>query len=667
MTAFLFGGDYSPEQWRHSPEILNRDIELMKEAGCTVMTLGVFSWAVLESKEGCYDFSFLDETIDRLYKNGISVILSTPSAAMPRWLAKKHPEALRTDENGFRELGARRALHCPSSKVYRSKVANINEQLAKRYGNHPAVKLWHVSNEYQGCCYCDNCRDGFREWLKKKYNNDLELLNRTLWNEFWSSSFSDWDEIYPPVPKSRSYGSGLYLEWRRFTSELTVDFMNEEAKPLRRYAPNIPVTTNFHGELNDLDYYRFKNDVDIISWDIYPHWHENSVEEEGIKAAFKYDLCYSFKNKPFYLMENTPGCANFESPNIIKRPGMNILASVQAMAHGADMIGFFQWRQGRGGYEKTHSAFVDHSGRNDTRKFRELSQLGALLEKSEEICGTHRTADVAIIYDWENRWALDNVIAFGGTEKKYLETCLKHYAYFAENGINVDVVSQDSDISKYKLVIAPMLYLLKHSAAEHLRKYVENGGTLVSTYITGVVDENDLCRLGGFPGEELRDVFGIWVEETDSLTPGMTNNVHADGVDYEAVDYCEYIHTAGAQTLAAFTEDYCAGMPAVTKNTFGKGTAYYIGFRDNGDYLHCLYDIITADTDHYSPADGVFANTRFSDSAEYLFIQNFRETSAEINIPSGFCTLDGTPAPEKAAINGYGVMILKKQHRSDSL
>ncbi len=660
--VFLLGGDYSPEQWQDYPEILEKDIALMKQAGCNVMTLGMFAWSVLEKTEGNYDFSFLDEAIERLYAGGISVILGTPSAAMPYWLAKKYPEAARVDENMMREACVPRAFFCPSSPVYRQKVRAINEQLAKRYGNHPAVILWHISNEYQGIgCYCENCQNKFREWLKKKYNNDLNLLNKTLWNDFWSGNFSSWDEIDIPKPKSRTYGTGLYLEWKRFTTELYVDFMCAEAEPIRRFSPNIPITTNFHGCFFDLDYHKFKDYVDIISWDIYPRWHSNNVIDEAVKAGFTYDMCRSFLHKPFYIMENTPNVANFETPNTTKRPNMNILSSVQAVGHGADMIGYFQWRQSRGGYEKTHGAIVDHSGRDDTRIFKEICNLGKLLAENKEICGTSQKADVAIIYDWETRWTLDNIVAFGGKNKKYLDTCLKHYAYFRRNNIDVDIIGQDSDISKYKIVIAPMLYLIKHSTIERFCEYTKNGGTLVATYITGIADENDMCYLGGFPADELKDVFGIWAEETDSLKSGITVKVRADEEEFEAVDYCEYIHSVTADIIATFESDYFKGMPAALRNSYGKGTAYYIGFRDNGKYLNHFYDKITHEFEHYSPADGVFASKRFSDDAEYLLLQNFNAENTTVKIPPDYCAPDGRPMPETFDIPGYGVKILKNR------
>lgn len=661
-SYFLLGGDYSPEQWQSNPEILKKDIELMQQAGCNVMTLGMFAWSVLEKAEGKYDFSFLDEAIERLHSNGINVILGTPSAAMPNWMAKKYPEVLRVDENLVRDPGVRRALFCPSSPIYRRKVSEINKQLAIRYGKHPAIILWHISNEYQSAdCYCENCQKNFRKWLKNKYNSDLDLLNKTLWNTFWSNNFSDWNEVEIPNPKSRTYNSGLYLEWKRFSTDNYIDFMNFEVESIKKYSPDVPITTNFHGNHNDLDYHRFKTCVDIISWDIYPHWHSRDIIDEAVHAGFTYDMCRSFLNKPFYIMENSPSTACFGETNSVKRPGMNILSSLQAIGHGADMIGYFQWRQSRGGQEKAHSAIIDHSNRNDTRIFKEICHLGNLLKTNHEICGTSQNAEVAIIYDWESFWTLDNLYAYSGSDKNYLETCLRHYSYFRRNSITVDIVSQDADISQYKIVIAPMLYLTHNSTIDHFCEFVKNGGTLVSTYISGIVDDNDNCYFGGFPGNELKNLFGIWVEETESLPKGTIIKVCSNEKTFDAVDYCEYIHANTAKPIATFKSNYLTDMPASLFNKFGDGIAYYIGFRDTGEYLNHFYDDITKSLPHYSPGDGVFSNTRYSDNYEYLILQNFNAESTNVKIPEGFTDIHGRDVAENFDIAGYGVKILKKQ------
>lgn len=635
-------------------------MRLMKKTGCNFMSVGIFSWAVIEKEENSFDFSFLDRIMDTLHQNGIGAVLATPSAAMPNWLYKKYPEVLRTDEHYVRKTQAMRADNCKTSVIFREKVHKINEMLAKRYKNHPALKMWHVSNEYHDICYCEYCRKAFRDWLRKKYNNDLDLLNKKLWNNFWSASYSSWDEIEPPIEGGRHCGSGLYLEWRRWQTVQTIDFFRNEAEPLRRITPSVPITTNFHGDLSDVDYRLFKDEVDVISWDIYPQWHSGDDIYTSSEASFVYDLCRSIKDKPFLIMENTPSAMSIPSINKAKKPGMNILSSMHTIGHGADMIGFFQWRKGLGGYEKMHGAIVDHSGRDDTRIFKEVEKLGGLISQMGEICGSKTKSEAAIIYDWECRWTLDKVYAYNAADKKYKETCIKHYDYFCRHGISVDVIGQTQYFSQYKIIVAPMLYLCRSDTIKRLEEYVRNGGILVMTYISGICDEHDLCYYGGYPGGDLKKVFGIWAEETDVLLPEETNAVIYDGKTYTAKDYCEIIHADTAKPLAYFGSGWYKDMPAVTENNYGSGKAFYIGFRDSEDFIEDFYNKITADIKRLDPPEGVRMSERYSDDSQYLFIQNFNTTAAAVNIPKGFVTIDGKSVPETYELKGYETMVLKK-------
>lgn len=660
QTKIYFGGDYNPEQWLDKPHILEEDMRLMKKAGCNVMSIGIFSWSLIEKQENIYDFSFLDMIMDMLCRNGIGAILATPSAAMPNWLAKKYPEVLRTDENYVRDIALMRTRHCPTSKIYREKVHKINELLAERYKNHPALKMWHVSNEYFGSCYCEQCKEAFRQWLKKKYNGDLDLFNKKMWNSFWSSYCSDWDEIDPPVPSSRTYGSGLLLEWKRFSTEQTIDFFRNEAEPLKRITPDIPITTNFHGDLSDIDYRRFANEIDCVSWDIYPHWHEKNDAFVSSEASFVYDICRSMKHKPFLIMENTPGAISTPDVNKPKKPGMNILSAMHAVSHGADMIGYFQWRKGLGGYEKMHGAIVDHSGRDDTRIFKEISELGEMLSQLDDICASETKSEVALIYDWECRWTLDNVYAYNGKNKEYKETCIRHYDCLQRLGISVDIISQTQDFSQYKMIIAPMFYLAHNETLQKLEEYVKNGGTLVMTYLSGICDDYDLCYYGGFPAGVLKDVFGIWAEETDALTPDERNTVIAGDKTYMAKDLCELIHTTTADAIALFDSDYYKGMPAVTKNNYGCGTAYYIGFRDDSDYLRDFYSAVTGDIEKLILPEGVKAAKRYSENYEYLFIQNFNTNETTVEVDDGYSLSDGTTSEKTVKLKPYGTCTLKK-------
>ena len=270
----LHGGDYNPEQWLQSPEILDEDMRLMKEAGCNVVSIGIFSWAMLEPSEGVYDFSWLDNVMDRLAENNIYALLATPSASRPAWMSEKYPEVLRVQPDRVRVLHGRRSNHCYTSRIYREKTRQINEKLAERYKNHPALIMWHVSNEYGGECHCELCREAFREWLKNKYHNDLNELNLAWWTAFWGHTYSSWSQIEPPNTYNGEIGiHGLVLDWKRFVTAQTIDFMKNEIEPLRRITPDIPLTSNFMGAYPGLDYWRFAPYLDVISWDSYPQWH----------------------------------------------------------------------------------------------------------------------------------------------------------------------------------------------------------------------------------------------------------------------------------------------------------------------------------------------------------------------------------------------------------
>lgn len=668
FAHIFYGADYNPEQWKDTPQILDEDMRLMKLAHVNSLSMGIFSWSELEPEEGKYDFSFLDAMMDRIYKNGGRVVLATPSGARPRWLAQKYPEVLRTREDRVKMLYGERHNHCFTSPVYREKTAAINRLLAERYKDHPALIVWHISNEYGGECHCPLCQEAFRSWLKRKYEGDLDRLNFQWWSTFWSHRYTSWDQVESPSSIGDTILHAQNLDWKRFVTDQTTDFMLNEIAPLRELTPDIPVTTNMMGTYEHLNYWKMAEKLDLISWDSYPMWHSTDDDSKiASDVAFMQDLNRSFKQKPFMLMESTPSTVDWCDYAKLKRPGMNKLSSIQAVAHGADAVHYFQWRKSRGSNEKFHGAVVDHCGHENTRVFREVSELGTLLEKLDGVVGTNTNSEVAIIYDWENRWALDDTKGFHRPDKKYLQTCLTHYRTFWENGVNVDIIDMNQDLSKYKLVIAPMLYMTPQSVIDRLKAYVENGGTLVGTYMTGLVNENDLCYLGGFPGGGLMDVFGIWAEETDTLYPQDRNAaVMTDGRVYEICDYCEVIHPAqDTDTLATYQQDYYQGMPALCKHSYGNGTAYYIAFRDTGAFTKDFHTGLIAELQLEKAVQelpyGVTAHTREGDGQTYLFVENYNRAQANVHIDYDYTDLE-TGTNGKAGVlklEPYGVKILE--------
>nr|WP_300839304.1 beta-galactosidase [uncultured Acetatifactor sp.] len=528
IGGFVHGGDYNPEQWLDRPDILEQDVELMKKASINSASVGIFSWSVLEPQEGKYDFDWLAQIIDRLYENGIYTVLATPSGARPAWLDAKYPEAMRVNQMGMREHHGGRHNHCMSSPVYREKVALIDRKLAERFGSHPGVIMYHISNEFSGECYCDHCITKFRKYLREKYDNDIEKLNRAWWTFFWSHRYNDFDQIEPPFVHGETSVMGLNLEWKRFTTWNTNDFMKAEADVLHSVTPHIPVTANLMRMFGGLDYRKMAPHMDVVSWDNYPPFHNDweTLEDTAFETAFQHALMRSLKRGiPFMMMESAPGLVNWQNVNKVKRPGIHRLACLQAVACGSDSVQYFQWRKGRGSYEQFHGAVVDHIGTDDTRIFREVAEVGELLRQIAPAAGTLVKTRAAMLFDWDNRWAIEDMQGLGRNTKKFEQTCIGIWKEFFRLGVDMDIVGSDEDLDCYDLVVAPMLYMLQPGTAQNLKAFVERGGQLLATYLCGYVDSEQLCYLGGFPGDGLKDLFGIVSEEIDSLYPTDRNGI----------------------------------------------------------------------------------------------------------------------------------------------
>lgn len=656
---FLHGADYNPDQWLAYPEVLAQDPEMMHDAHCNCMSVGIFSWAMLEPKEGEYHFEELDYFIENLASKGVKTILATPSAARPRWLAEKYPEVRRVNKSSVREQYNTRHNYCYTSPIYREKTAAIDRLLAERYGNNPNVILWHISNELGGECHCELCQNAFREWLKKKYDNNLNKLNHAWWSSFWSHTVTDWEQIHSP----RDHGepdiimTGLYLDWRNFVTYQTTDFMKMEIDTIRSVCPHIPVTTNMMWTPQNIDYHYLKDYIDVVSWDSYPSWHEPDNVRCAVDTAFNHDYFRSLKHKPFLLMESTPSNTNWQAVSKLKRPGMHRLASLQAIAHGSDSVQYFQWRKGRGGSEKFHGAVIDHNGKASGRVFDDVKQVGIALEKLDEICGTKTNARVAIIFDHKNSWAISNASGFINADKKYVKTCLQHYKSFWKRGVDVDVISTGEDLTGYDLVVMPMLYSLTQEQIDRIESYVAGGGTAVATYATGYVDDTDLCYLGGFPGNQLKDVFGLTADEIDSLYEADKNAVLWDGNSYDVVDYCELITPTTAEVLGTYEKDFYAGVPAVLKNSYQKGTAYYIGCRDTGALTDKLYEQLLRDLKikTYDLPEGVTISSR----EQYLFVQNFNDYEVSVELAGMFKNMEtGERYNGTICLNPFDIVVL---------
>lgn len=672
VNALLHGADYNPEQWAHMPGIVDKDVMMMQQAHCNVMSVGIFSWAMLEPEEGRYDFGWLDNVLEKLQAKSIKVFMATPSGARPAWMSQKYPEVLRVGRDRVPALHGGRHNHCMTSPVYRQKVQAINSELAARYAHHPAVIGWHISNEYGGECHCDHCQTAFRGWLQRRYGT-LEQLNHAWWSNFWSHTYTDWSQVVSPSPQGEASIHGLNLDWRRFMTDQVTDFCAQEIKPLKAVNPQLPATTNFMEYFYDYDYWKLSQVLDFISWDSYPTWHNEQDETRlACYTAMYHDLMRTLKQgKPFVLMESTPGATNWQPTSKLKKPGMHILSSLQAVAHGADAVQYFQWRKSRGSVEKFHGAVVDHVGHLDTRIGREVTELGRMLAAMTPVLGSRVEAKVAIIFDWESRWAMDNAQGPRNIGLHYERTVTEHYQTFWEQGVAVDVINADSDLSGYSLVIAPMLYMVRDGFAERVEQYLRQGGQFVASYWTGIVNESDLCHLGGFPGP-LRPLLGIWAEEIDSLTDEESNGVRALkgnqlGLQgpYQARELCEHIHLEGATALAVYESDFYADQPAVTVNAVGDGQAWYIASRNDQTFHRDFYGaLITRLALPRALAvdlpPGVTAHRRTDGEQSFIFLQNFSARRHQVALPAGLSDLiDGTPLTGALTLPPWGCRVLR--------
>ena len=674
----LHGCDYNPEQWLQYPEILEQDAWLMQKAHMNCMSVGIFAWAALEPEEGVYTLDWLAEVIDRLYRHGIYTVLATPSGAKPVWMAQKYPEIRRVRPDRTREMQGGRHNHCYTSPVYREKVRAINTKLAERFGRHPGVILWHISNEIQGECHCDLCRAAFRDWLRSRYGT-LDALNQAWWTAFWSHTYTDWEQIDPPSPLGETNIHGLNLDWKRFCTLQTRSFFENEIAPIKAVNPNIPVTMNLMGFYDGIDYWKMLPVLDAVSWDSYPTWHTQPDGDETYNAfwadAFS-DMCRSMLGKPFLLMENTPSQTNWHDVCRPKGWGFHRLTAVANLAHGADSIQYFQWRQSRGCSEKFHGAVMTHANRSDTRVFQEVAGVGAMLEKLDALCGAKTPAKAAILYDIESHWAVNDAKGPRNAGIGDTDLFFRFYMPFWEAGIPVDIVNADMDFSGYHLLCVPMLYLLRGDTAKRLRDYVRQGGTLILTLHTGVVDEHDLCFMGDTPGLGLAELAGIRFLETDPLYDGQYETAEIVKKPFPLSDsyrcerLCERIAAEGAEVLGVYADDNpCMphGLPCLTRNAFGRGICYYLAAFPEERFLRDLLLSIAASLGVEPPLPaalphGVVTTSRVAkDGTEFFFVMNWTREKQSIRLPFPLRDAETGRVYENALpLAPYGAMILNR-------
>ncbi|MEX0428069.1 beta-galactosidase [Nocardioides sp. DS6] len=617
-----FGADYNPEQWPE--EVWAEDVALMREAGVTMVSLGIFSWALLEPEPGRFDLGWLDRVLTLLHEGGIAVDLATATASPPPWFLQAHPEAALVDRAGVRRAFGSRQAYCASSPAFREAATRLAGVMAQRYADHPAVVMWHVSNEYADHnwhCYCDVSAAAFRDWLQARYGT-LDALNAAWATAFWSQRYTAWEQLQPP--REVSYNSfanpGQQLDWWRFSSDAQLDLFRAEAAAVRSHSDK-PLTTNFMGFFKPLDYRSWAADHGIDDYVVSNDHYLIAAEPDRTQhLAMTADLLRSLAGgRPWLLMEHSTSAVNWQPRNLAKSPGEMRRNSFQHLARGADGAMFFQWRASRGGAEKFHSAMVPHAG-TDSRLWRDVVRLGEDVAAIAEVAGTRvEPASVALLFDWPSWWAATHD-SHPSVDVDPLRTARAwHHVCWSRN-IGVDVVGTTDPLDGYRVVVLPVQYLLDDPTVARLRAFAEAGGTLVVTYFSGIVDEHDQVRLGGYPGA-LRDLLGVRIEEFHPLLEGEHVALTRTG---EGRIWSELGRTTGAEAWATYAVGPCAGSPAITRHAVGEGTAWYVGTELTAESLAELAEEVLADVEPVTAGlpEGVEAVRRVGEQASYLFVVN---------------------------------------------
>jgi beta-galactosidase len=660
----FYGGDYDPEQW--PPSVWNDDVRLMREAGVNLVTVGVFAWAQLEPAEGRFDFGWLRQVLDLLGEAGIAVDLATPTAAPPPWLTTRYPDVLPVDERGARYSHGSRQHFCICNPVYRRLALRIAERVAAEMGGHEAVRMWHAHNEY-AChvpyCYCDHHARSFRSWLERRYGS-VQALNDAWGSAFWSQRYSEFAEVMPPRMTPAHANPGQLLDYKRFSSDAFLEEFLEEKRVLKAARPDLPVTTNFMGLFKPLDYFAWARELDVVSTDNYP---DPADPDSAALSAMHYDLVRSLnKDVPWVVMEQTSARVNWRERNVPKSPGQMRALSYQALARGAEGVLFFQWRASQAGAEKFHSAMVSHAGQASP-VWAEVAGLGRELAGPLPWSTAEVPARAAMVFSWPNWWALESPVS-PAHDLTMRDQLAWMYLPLYRRCVTLDFASPAEDLTRYQALLVPSLYLVTEQEAANIRSFVEQGGTAVISFWSGIVDSSDRVYLGPYGGP-LRPLIGSDILDVAPLAPGDDVALEwEDGTSSTAtfwLDIAAERPERQATVLARVTSGPWAGTPAVTVNRYGKGTVYYLGTRLDADGLQRIYDLVPALRE--GPADsaagqsdGVERVIRHSPEHDYEFVINHTDNDRKVLLATpGYDVLGDRPADGTLALGRRGVAIIR--------
>ncbi|NLI01259.1 MAG: beta-galactosidase [Chthonomonadales bacterium] len=668
------GVDYYPEHWPE--ERWPVDARLMREAGLSVVRLAEFAWCRMEPQEGRYTFDWLERAIAILHSEGIQVVLGTPTATPPAWLHERYPELYPADPRGYRKGFGTRLQRCLGNEVMRSYSRRITEAMVRRFADNPAVIGWQTDNEFEAnLCYCDDCARRFREWLRRKYGT-LEALNATWGTVFWSQEYSGWSQI--PLPWEarcgQSHNPSLWLDYRRFASETTVAFQRDQIEIIRRLAPNHFVTHNFMGLHDSMDYVALAEDLDFVSWDNYPggHWHPDR------DPAMAHDVMRGIKEKNFWIMEEQCGIPGWERMGMRPAPGQIRMWAWQAIAHGADAVLFFRWRSCLYGTEQYWHGILNHDG-IPRQRYHEIAGFASEVARlSEELDGSIVKSRVAILNSYEQNWALQIQPHIDGLG--WWDQVRRFDNALGRRALGGDIVPITTDLASFQAVFVPSWYILTDEDAQRLAAYVKDGGTLVLNPRTGVKHADNTCRVEPLPGP-LAEVAGIEVDDYSPIYPACPSPATtegngegegylirmADGREFAAKVWADYLTLKGAEAVATWEQGHFPGAPVVTRNSYGKGTCYYLGTIGEAEFYEAIVAIVV-DELALPPLEGiplgVDVRVRRKGEERYVFFINQTGEDQWVPLPPIVETLLGPSGTKEAALGPYDVAIYKLAPRT---